>query len=315
MGSSCARPPLICLTGPTAAGKTAAAFALFDALPCRLISVDSAQIYRGMDIGTAKPEQQILQRYPHALINIREAWQSYSVAEFFNEASAEIDAAHKAGQLPVLVGGTTMYLEALIDGLHVLPAADANLRAELESEAMQDGWAALHQRLQRLDPVTAAQIQSHDTQRIQRALEVCLLSNQPMSKLLAGARRQPEWRVLPLAITPFQRRQLHADIAERVRAMLDAGLLAEVEELRASPHIKADLSSMRSVGYRQSWAFLDGKMSADELVPAIVAATRQLAKRQLTWLRQRPGLIWVDAQWEDKKSFIIKRIKDFASNP
>ncbi len=314
---------MVCLLGPTAAGKTAAALALADELPVSLISVDSAQVYRGMDIGSAKLEQALLQQYPHALIDIRDPEQSYSVAEFCQDAGAAIKQAHANGRIPVLVGGTMMYVNALMQGLAALPPADAALRADIEQQADQFGWPALHARLQQLDPQTAARLEPHDAQRIQRALEVFYRSGQVMSAQLdEQTSDNPGWRFLLLAISPNDRSLLHARIAGRVKTMLDAGLVAELEQLRHNPRLTAASSSMRSVGYRQVWSMLEGDLSFDRLPDEIIFATRQLAKRQLTWLRQMPGIIWINGGSGDAcestregltNTFFINRVDIFAS--
>lgn len=314
----------MCLLGPTAAGKTAAAMALFDALPVSLISVDSAQVYRGMDIGSAKLEPALLKQYPHALIDIREPENSYSVAEFCRDAGVAIQQAHSTGKIPVLVGGTMMYVQSLMQGLTDLPVADAELRAELEQRAEQNGWPALHAELQQLDPQTAARLKPNDTQRIQRALEVFYASGKPLSAHLnQNSQAEAPWQFLTLAITPNDRKLLHTRIADRVQVMLSGGLIEEVAQLRQRTGLVADSSSMRSVGYRQIWSMLEGDISASELADAIIFSTRQLAKRQLTWLRQMPGTIWVNGikcgrkKGEDityEYEFIINRVDIFASN-
>lgn len=315
---------MICLLGPTAAGKTAAAIALSNALPVSLISVDSAQVYRGMNIGSAKLEPALLKQYPHALIDIREPEQSYSVAEFCKDAGVAIRQAHMAGKVPVLVGGTMMYVQSLMQGLTDLPVADDELRIELEQRAKQQGWAALHSELKQLDPETAARLKPNDAQRIQRALEVFYVSGKPLSVYLNHGHPEDEkpWRFLNFAITPSDRKRLHARIADRVQVMLSNGLIDEVVQLRQRPGLVAGCSSMRSVGYRQTWSMLEGDISSNELVDAIIFSTRQLAKRQLTWLRQMPGIIWVNGascgrdKGEDityEYKFIINRVDIFAS--
>lgn len=320
--------PVVCLLGPTAAGKTAAALALADALPVDLISVDSAQVYRGMDIGSAKLEPELLARYPHALIDIREPHAGYSVAEFCADATAAIQGAHRAGRIPILVGGTMMYVQALMRGLAALPGADEQVRAELEQQAARSGWQALHARLAEVDPVSAARIEPGDAQRIQRALEVFYSTGEPLSERLQSGmdnalQSDTPWCFLVLALTPLERHILHARIQHRVQVMLGDGLIDEVEQLRGHPQLNVDCSSMRSVGYRQVWSMLDGELSTHKLADEIVIATRQLAKRQLTWLRQMPGVIWVNGvSASDSKGvsmtfgydFMINRIDIFASN-
>jgi len=314
--------PVVCLLGPTAAGKTAAALAMADRLPISFISVDSAQVYRGMDIGSAKLDRALLQQYPHALINIRDPEQAYSVAEFCQDARAAIQQAHTAGKVPVLVGGTMMYVRALMQGLSALPTANALLRADLEQQAQQLGWPALHQRLAELDPQTAEKLAPNDGQRIQRALEVFYASGERLSEhLLKGSNMVPPWHFLLFSLCPSNRHVLHQRIADRVEQMLSVGFIDEVECLRSRPGLTADSSSMRSVGYRQV-SLLEGDLSKKNLSDEIIFSTRQLAKRQLTWLRQMPGVIWVDGalvasglSTKNKliSDFLINRVDIFAS--
>jgi tRNA dimethylallyltransferase len=289
------RPAAIFLMGPTASGKTALALALAERWPLSLISVDSALVYRGLDIGAAKPDRAILARHPHALIDIRDPEQAYSAAEFRADALAAMAAARAAGRMPLLVGGTGLYFAALERGLSALPTADAELRARLAEEAGRIGWAAMHARLATLDPVAAARIHPNDPQRIGRALEVIELSGRPLSAQQGQGGARLPYRVLKLVVAPSDRVELHARIAERFRAMLAAGLVDEVRALRARPGLSADLPSMRAVGYRQCWQFLDGALAAGDLEAAGIAATRQLAKRQYTWLRGELDAIWLDA--------------------
>ncbi len=318
------RQPVICLLGPTAAGKTAAALALADSLPISLISVDSAQVYRGMDIGSAKLEPELLEQYPHALIDIRDPEQQYSVADFCRDASQAIAQARATGRTPVLVGGSMMYVQALMQGLAKLPAARPEIRAELELQAEQQGWPALHARLARLDPAAAARLEPTDAQRIERALEVYLATGKPLSDQINNDLQvSRNWRFLLLAISPEDRTLLHSRIAQRVKVMLTQGLISEVEQLRLRPGLQADHSSMRSVGYRQVWSMLEGRLSTTALADEIIFATRQLAKRQLTWLRQMPGMVWVNGVSSKTKGdvmtyeyeFIINRVDIFASKP
>ncbi len=291
-------PPLvICLAGPTAAGKSASTLALAERWPLEIINVDSATIYRGMDIGTAKPSPAEQAQVPQHLLDIRDPAQSYSAAEFRADALRLIDEIRARGRIPLLAGGTMMYYKALRDGLDDLPQADPALRAELEARAARDGWPALHAELARLDPVTAARLAPNDSQRIQRALEICQLSGQPMSALLGRQRAaagDDDNRYLTISLEPSARAALHARIEQRFDAMLANGLLEEVRGLHARADLHPGLPSVRCVGYRQMWAHLDGEISLEEAREQGIAATRQLAKRQITWLRAQPERVIVD---------------------
>lgn len=280
------RPLAIFLMGPTASGKTALACALSERFPLGLISVDSALVYRGLDIGTAKPDAATLARYPHELIDIRDPAQSYSAADFSVDAQAAMQRVHEAGRVPLLVGGTGLYFRALQRGLSSLPEADAEVRMQLAEEATVVGWDGMHRRLAELDPAAAGRIKPADAQRIQRALEVIALTGQPLSAQQQGGRGQPfPWRVLKLALLPGDRAPLHARIALRFDTMLKQGLLDEVRALRQRGDLKPDLPAIRAVGYRQAWEYLDGCYDAAALRDKGIFATRQLAKRQVTWLR------------------------------
>jgi tRNA dimethylallyltransferase len=281
-----ARPPAIFLMGPTASGKTALACALAERFPLDLVSVDSALVYRGLDIGAAKPDAATLARHPHALVDIRDPAQPYSAAEFRGDALAAMRAITARGRVPLLVGGTGLYFRALQRGLSELPEADPALRARLAEEGARIGWPALHARLARLDPPAAARIGPNDAQRLQRALEVIELSGRPLSELQRGGHGEAfPWRVLKLALLPGERRSLHTRIAERFDAMLAAGFLDEVRALRARGDLHAELPAIRAVGYRQGWEYLDGATDAAGFRDRAIFATRQLAKRQITWLR------------------------------
>lgn len=272
--------------GPTASGKTALACALSERFPLGLISVDSALVYRGLDIGAAKPDAATLARYPHALIDIRDPAEPYSAADFSADAQLAMQDISQAGRIPLLVGGTGLYFRALQRGLSSLPEADAKLRAQLAQEAAAIGWDGMHRRLAELDALAAARIKPGDAQRIQRALEVIVLTGQPLSAQQQGGRGQPfPWLVLKLALIPEDRAPLHARIAQRFDAMLQHGLLDEVRALRQRGDLVADLPAIRAVGYRQAWEHLDGGYDAAELRNRGIFATRQLAKRQITWLR------------------------------
>ena len=283
----------LALAGPTASGKTAAAMAVARQQPAEIVSVDSALVYRGMDIGTAKPSPAELATVPHHLINIRDPLQAYSAAEFVADARALIADITARGKLALLVGGTMLYFKALRDGLDAMPAADAGVRTALEQEAAQRGWPALHAELTRVDPVTAARLKPADAQRISRALEVFRISGQPLSSFhTARAADQraggADQHGLLISLEPTERSWLHQRIAQRFDAMLAMGLLDEVQALRARGDLHADLPSMRCVGYRQAWEALEGVSPMNELRDKGIFATRQLAKRQLTWLRAMP---------------------------
>jgi tRNA dimethylallyltransferase len=285
------RPRAIFLMGPTASGKTALACALADRFPVQLISVDSALVYRGLDIGAAKPDAATLERYPHRLIDIREPSDAYSAADFRADALVAMDEITRAGCVPLLVGGTGLYFRALEQGLSPLPDANPGVRAGLAEEAAKIGWPAMHARLAAADAAAAARIRPGDTQRIQRALEVIQLTGEPLSALQGGLRERLPWRVLKIALMPTDRVPLHARIAERFDAMLAAGFLEEARRLRADAAFDADLPAMRAVGYRQAWPFLEAAIDAATFRDHAIFATRQLAKRQITWLRSE-----VDAQ-------------------
>jgi len=278
---------LLCISGPTAAGKTALAIELAEALDGELVSVDSALVYRGMDVGTAKPD------YPHHLIDICDPTEAYSAARFAADARAAIDAIRGRGRRPILVGGTVLYYRALLDGLAPLPEADPELRRQLDAEAAQHGWPQLHARLEALDPAAAARIHPRHSQRLARALEVCLLTGRRMSDLQRENGAGLDEPVLALAVAPLERAELHRRIERRFAAMLDAGLLDEVRALHERPELHGDLPAMRAVGYRQFWEYLEGRATLEEARSQAVAATRQLAKRQFTWLRKWEGLHWL----------------------
>ncbi len=278
-------PPAILFMGPTASGKTAVAMVLADRFPVELISVDSAQVFRDMDVGTAKPDRATLARYPHRLIDLISPEESYSAARFRADALAAMAEITAAGKVPLLVGGTMLYFRSLLHGLADLPQADAALRAEIDAEAAAAGWPAMHAKLALLDPSTAARLHPTDSQRIQRALEICRLSGRPMSELLAeSARQQPPWDFLSIGLLPSARAMLHERIARRFDDMLFAGLDDEVRMLREKYRLHLGLPSMRCVGYRQTWEAQEGTLPKNELRDRGIFATRQLAKRQITWL-------------------------------
>jgi tRNA dimethylallyltransferase len=289
------RPLAIFLMGPTASGKTALACALSERFPLDLVSVDSALVYRGMDIGTAKPDAATLARYPHALVDIRDPSQPYSAADFRNDALVAMQSISARGRVPLLVGGTGLYFRALQQGLSALPPADAAIRQRLGAEAQQLGWPALHARLAGLDPAAAARIGLHDAQRLQRALEVIELSGRPLSELQQRGHGAPfPWRVLKLALMPRRRSVLHERIAQRFDAMLADGFLDEVRTLRSRDDLHLELPAIRAVGYRQAWQYLEGRTDANAFRDQAIFATRQLAKRQITWLRSDLGARFFD---------------------
>ena len=281
--------PVICLIGPTASGKTALAFALADRYPVHLISVDSAQIYRGMNIGSAKPDAATLARYPHALIDILEPEEPYSAGRFAADARREIAAAHARGQIPLLVGGTMLYYHTLYTGLDDLPPADPENRARIEARLAAVGSAALHAELARADPQSAATIQPNDRQRLVRALELLATTGQPPSALYAAQQtRRPPWPTLAIGLNPA-RAVLHQRIGERFHAMIAEGLIDEVAALKTRPQLSLAAPSMRSVGYRQIWQYLDGACDRATAIEQAIIASRQLAKRQITWMNNRLG--------------------------
>jgi tRNA dimethylallyltransferase len=307
-----ARPPAVFLLGPTASGKTALSLELAAAFPMEIVSVDSALVYRGMDVGTAKPGAAVRRQVAHHLIDIVEPTQSYSAGRFRADAlraAAEIAA---RGRVPLFVGGTMLYERALMRGLAELPAADASLREQMEARAAAEGWPALHAELARADPVTAARLDPADAQRIQRALEVFLVSGRPLSALLADqGPNEPPFRALTFALEPADRAQLHRRIADRFQAMIAAGLLEEVEGLRARHALNAAMPSMRTVGYRQAWETIEGLKPAATLAERGIAATRQLAKRQLTWLRAMQGVLRLDCLRPDLAAEVAGRVRQF----
>jgi tRNA dimethylallyltransferase len=278
-------PPAILLMGPTASGKTAVAMALADRFPVELVSVDSAQVFRDMDVGTAKPDRDTLARYPHRLIDLISPEECYSAARFCTDALAAMAEITAAGKVPLLVGGTMLYFRALLHGLADLPQADAALRAEIDAEAAAFGWPALHAKLADFDPSTAARLHPTDSQRLQRALEIYRLTGRPMSALLAESEQlRPAYDFLSIGLLPADRAVLHERIARRFDEMLLAGLEEEVRQLRAKYALNLNLPSMRCVGYRQTWEAQEGIIPHKELRDRGIFATRQLAKRQITWL-------------------------------
>ncbi len=288
-------PPAIFLMGPTAAGKTGLALFLHDHLPVDIVSVDSSQVYRGMDIGTAKASREEQARAAHRLIDIRDPAQPYSAAEFCTDALREMKDITAHGRIPLLVGGSMFYFRALEGGLSDLPSADQAVRRRLGEEAARSGWPALHERLRRHDPATAARINPNDAQRVQRALEVLEVSGRPPSELTSNSALPLPYRLIKAIVCPRERSGLHERIAQRFQSMLKQGLIAEVEGLRARADLTPETPSMRTVGYRQIWRYLSGSLSYQEMVERGIISTRQLAKRQLTWLRATLDSPWFDS--------------------
>ena len=302
---------MICLAGPTAAGKSAACMALAQRWPLEVINVDSATIYRGMDVGTAKPNADERARVPQHLLDIRDPAQTYSAAQFRADTLRLIEAIRGRNRLPLLAGGTMLYYKVLRDGLDDLPQADPALRAELEARAAEQGWPALHAELAKRDPATAARLSPNDSQRIQRALEICMLSGRPMSELLGGMGSNEAvaaQRYITVSLEPSDRLALHARIAQRFDAMLAAGFLDEVRALRARGDLHPGLPSIRCVGYRQLWAHLDGEITLTQAREQGIAATRQLAKRQITWLRAQPDRVRVDCRAGDAVDRVVDAV-------
>lgn len=288
--------PVIFLMGPTATGKTNIAAELFKRLPIELISVDSALVYRGMDIGTAKPSREFLNNAPHRLIDICEPDETYSAARFRNDALLAIDEIHSKNRTPLLVGGTGLYFRALESGISDLPDADAEIRQRLESEARDIGWQAMHDRLAEIDPVSAERIHPNDPQRIQRALEIYEISGRSMTDHYDDGDVSPlPFELIKIILNPGNRSRLHERIEHRFMKMLDEGLVDEVRAFHANGRFSGSLPAMRMVGYRQVWNYLDGKSDYEEMVEKGIAATRQLAKRQMTWLRKEENGVWLDS--------------------
>jgi tRNA dimethylallyltransferase len=303
-------PPAILLMGPTASGKTAVAVQLATTLPCEIISVDSAMIYKDMDIGTAKPDAETLKRAPHHLINVIEPHESYSAARFRDDALTLMREITERGNIPLLVGGTMLYFKALVEGLNDLPEADSAIRLIIETMAEEDGWPAVHGKLRKVDPETAARLEPNDSQRVQRALEIYYITGKSMTDLL----KKPKYVYFPytpirIALLPADRAVLHERIAQRFDVMLKAGLVDEVRRLQDEYALDPDTPSMRCVGYRQAWDHITGKISMDELREQGIAATRQLAKRQLTWLRSAEEFTEFDCLADNVGDLVLEYIR------
>ncbi|ENP7460498.1 tRNA (adenosine(37)-N6)-dimethylallyltransferase MiaA [Vibrio fluvialis] len=289
-------PLALFLMGPTASGKTDLAIRLRQKFPVEIISVDSALIYKGMDIGTAKPDQDELALAPHRLIDILDPSEAYSAADFRRDALREMQAIVEQGKIPLLVGGTMLYYKALLEGLSPLPAADPEIRQQIEQEAQQLDWAALHEQLRQIDPISAERIHPNDPQRLSRALEVYRISGKTLTELTQTKGEALPFRVKQFAIAPKERAELHRRIELRFEKMVEAGFEDEVKALYARKDLHPDLPSIRCVGYRQMWDYLDGNCTLDEAIFRGICATRQLAKRQITWLRSWDDLTWLDSE-------------------
>ena len=288
-------PPIPLLLGPTSAGKTDLALRLAERHDLEIVSVDSAMVYRGMDIGTGKPPPEVLRRHPHHLVDILDPLQAYSAGQFVRDARRAIEDIRARGKLPLLVGGTMLYFRALRRGLADMPAADPNVRAAIDAEAAQRGWPAMHAELAALDPAAAKRIQPNDAQRIQRALEVHRLTGKTLSELHAAQPANPDLIFAAYAWVPLDRERLYTAIEQRFHAMMHAGLLTEVRKLYARGDLHGDLPAIRSVGYRQLWEHLSGRDTLDSAIQRAIFATRHLARRQLIWLRAEPDIQWLDA--------------------
>ncbi len=300
------KPTVLTLMGPTASGKTALAMELAENHRCEIISVDSALIYRGMDIGSAKPTVEELTRAPHRLIDIRDPNESYSAADFRSDAINEIEQILTAGKTPLLVGGTMLYFKALLEGLSPLPAADEQIRVDIAREAEEFGWQVLHEQLRQIDPVSAERIHQNDPQRLSRALEVYRISGKSLTELTQVKSEALPYNVVQFGITPKDRKELHLAIEQRFKLMLNQGFIDEVQLLKNRGDLHIDLPSMRCVGYRQVWQYLEGEYDYDIMVEKSVAATRQLAKRQLTWLRGWTNLNWLESGDKSNLARLIK---------
>ncbi|MFC0445957.1 tRNA (adenosine(37)-N6)-dimethylallyltransferase MiaA [Pseudidiomarina halophila] len=307
-------PHVICLYGPTAAGKTGLAIELSQRLNADIVSVDSALIYRDMDIGTAKPTAEELARAPHRLIDICDPSERYSAAQFASDARREIEHILAAGRTPLLVGGTMMYFKTLLEGMSELPEADAELRAQLTAELQQQGNQKLHDELKQVDPVSAARIHPNDPQRLVRALEVYRLSGQSLTDLSQTRQNALPYPVIQLAVAPQERKLLHDRIERRFKQMLDEGFVDEVKKLRQRGDLHLDLPALRCVGYRQVWQYLDGEYDEATMIERGIFATRQLAKRQLTWLRKWPGVQWFDSLDESLFESVLRYCEQVPEN-
>jgi len=308
-------PPALFIMGPTAAGKTDLALQVAQQFPVEIISVDSALVYRGMDIGTAKPDKQLLEKYPHHLVDIIEPTQSYSAGSFRKDALALMDDITKRGKIPLLVGGTMLYFRALQQGLADLPSADRAIRAKLEQEAEQYGLSHLHARLAQVDPVAAARIHTNDPQRLHRALEVYEITGKSLTALTSSQTSLFPYHVFKIILSPFDRAVLHRRIVARYNVMIENGFIEEVKSLLDRGDCHQDLPSIRAVGYRQAWSFLQGEYDRATLIDKAIIATRQMAKRQLTWLRAQNDGVWFDSgpdlPVEQVLTYIAEQLKEY----
>jgi len=304
--------------GPTAAGKTDLALALAEKYPVEIISVDSALVYRGMDIGTAKPEPEVLQKFPHHLVDILDPTQAYSVGQFRDDALKLMADITSRGKVPLLVGGTMLYFKALQHGMSDLPPADPDLRVKLEAEVAEQGLAHLHARLEKIDPVSAKRIHVNDPQRLQRALEVYQLTGKSLTELTVESGKPLPYDVTKLIVAPFERKVLHQRIADRYQKMVERGFVNEVKKLYQRQDCHPQLPSIRAVGYRQAWSYLDGDYDEDTFVYKAIVATRQMAKRQLTWLRAQQDGVWFDSSMqlpvEAVNQFVVEQVPQLTNN-
>ncbi len=306
-------PPAIFIMGPTASGKTALACQLYDKFPSEIISVDSALVYKELNIGSAKPSKEELSQYPHHLIDIRDPSEPYSAMDFRTDALKLMDEITQRGKIPILVGGTMMYFKFLLEGAAKLPVADESIRHKIEEDAKLNGWPAIHAQLAQVDPGSAARLSPNDPQRVQRALEVYLISGKTLTQHWAEQEIAPfPYKVLQFALCPKERKTLHVRIEKRFHDMLEQGFIEEVKALQDRGDLDASLPAIRAVGYRQVWEYLNGELSYDEMVFKGVVATRQLAKRQITWLRSWSDLHWLDSEAENLAHSALKIVESEA---
>jgi len=306
-------PPAIFIMGPTASGKTALACELYDSFPCEIISVDSALVYKELNIGSAKPTQEELSRYPHHLIDVRDPSDPYSAMDFRSDALRLMEEITKRGKVPILVGGTMLYFKFLLEGAAKLPVANESIRQKIEEDAQQNGWPAIHDQLAKVDPQSAARLNPNDPQRVQRALEVYLISGKTLTQHWAEQKIEPfPYKVVQFALCPQERKTLHVRIEKRFNDMLKQGFIEEVKALQARGDLHENLPAIRAVGYRQVWEYLNGELSYDEMVFKGVVATRQLAKRQITWLRSWSDLHWLDSEADNLAQSALKIVESEA---